>query len=183
MVLKKLILANHSIIRKTIELPNGKSITLGECGLREYLIENREELEFLTKQRDVLIVDPTAKECSGFIERLPEIPVVDTSLTVEEAKAFDPSELEEDLLKDELLKRGYDVVKTTSSDDMSSLISRVSDVTLIQEFSKRCKENPELIKASGITIETVSEIDFSNASLEEVKQYLAKFGYIGIRKI
>lgn len=179
MILMKAYPSNASIIKKTITFPNGKEICLGSMGLRSYIVTTKEELDFLSKQRDIQLMRPTEKELIQYLESLPEVPVVGT--VVENPKEFDPSEADENLLKDELIKRGFNVEKISGLDSGSSYVEKVSDVALVAEFAKRFKANPGIAKSVGIEFSENNK-DLEQMSFEELKQTLSKLGYGGLRK-
>jgi len=179
MILKRCYPANASIIKKTIIFPNGKEISIGSQGMSCYFITSKEELEFLSKQRDLQIVDPTQTEVVNYLESLPEVPVVGTA--VENPKEFDPAQFEEELLRGELIKRGYDVSKSSGSNETSSVMSKLSDTAIVSEFMKRYKTNPDIAKAASIEFNDYDG-NLESMSFEELKQLLAKLGYSGLRK-
>lgn len=179
MILMKAYPSNSSIIKKTVTFPSGKEICLGSMGMGSYIVTSKEELDFLSKQRDIQLMKPTEREVVQYLESLPEIPVVGT--IVENPKQFDPSEADENMLKDELVKRGFNVEKVSGIDSGSSYVEKVSDTALVTEFAKRYRANPELAKSVGIEFSENNK-ELEQMSFDELKQALSKLGYSGLRK-
>lgn len=179
MKLMKCYPSNSSIMSKTIVFPSGKEIKLGSNGMRSYMVTSMEELNFLSKQRDIQLIRPTDREMIEFLEKLPEVPVV--GVNPEEPKVFDVATVEEELLKDELIKRGYSVNKSSGSQETSASVSKISDIAIVKEFSKRSKANPTLLKAAEVELSDYNG-DLESMSFEELRQLLAKLGYTGLRK-
>jgi hypothetical protein len=180
MILMKAYPSNASIIKKTIKFPSGKEICLGNQGMKSYIVTLKEELDFLSKQRDIQLVKPSEKELVQYLESLPEVPVAGAK--VENPKAFDPSQMEEELLREELIKRGWNVNKSSGSQESSSSLSKISDTAFVTEFARRYKINPDIAKATGIELSTNENTDLATMSFEELKQLMAKLGYGGLRK-
>jgi hypothetical protein len=173
--------ANGSIIRKTIKFPSGKEISLGSTCMKHYIVTSKEELDFLSKQRDIQLIVPDVKEIIAYLEKLPDVPTVNSNVDSEKAKEFCLSEIEEESLKDELIKRGYSISKFSGNDEKASVVQKISNTALIKEFSRRSKIDKSILSAIQVEANEVPN-ELVNMSFQEIKQLMAKLGYDGLRE-
>ena len=178
MIIKKVYPANASVIKKSITFPSGKEICLGSNGLKCYLVTNKEELDFLSKQRDIQIMDPSVKEILEYLEKLPDVPTVDKNVDADEARTFCVSEVEEELLRNELISRGYSVNKSSGATESSSVMNKVSDTAFIKEFARRVRLNSDISKAVGVELSEYVPSELKDMNETELRQAMSNIGWI-----
>lgn len=178
MILAKVFPASAGIVRKEIKLPSGKTIVLGAKGSKFYYCSSKSELAFLSKQRDIQIMNPDIGDYIKFLETVPEAPTVTT--VVKDPEQFDLSSVEEDMLKEELFKRGISIEKIPVDSNVSNVVQGISDHALVGEIIERMKVNPSL--GDAIKVKEFVPKELTGLSYEELKQVISNLGYILMKK-
>jgi len=181
MTLKKVVLASNNILYKDIEFPNGKKVRIGKGGVRHYIPISMDELNFISRQRDIMLVPPTLEEVNTRLLEEIKVPLADVKLDEDEIEAFTIDRGAEEALRLELLNRGFDVTRISHSDYEKMNTKNLSDTALIVELAKRASKNESIAKAIAMYMgnPTTSIEDMSEA---ELKAKLALLGYEGLRK-
>lgn len=182
MILKKITVANSGISKKEIVTPWGETIVLGTHGKRFHVIHTREEFNFFSRLRDILIVDPDVREIREYLEQIGDVPMVNKNVPEDEAKNYQEAKELEDKFKEELIQLGYDVTRIGADHVKSNEVSEVSDIALISEFTKRSKANPNILDAAKLAFNGYVSKELKDMSFEEVKQMMLQMGYVGLRK-
>lgn len=141
MKIRRVILGNPSINRRTVKLPSGKEMvfTKGFC----YKTSDNEELDFFSKAGGFQLLRLEEREAVEYLEKLEIVPTIDKSITDEEAKKYLWFDKDEEYVIEELKKRGF-IKETTGLDREAILEARkkmrmgwLKDVELLEELNRR----------------------------------------------
>ena len=186
MITKKAVLANQNILRKTIKFPDGREITLGPRALKEYKIVNKEDLQFLSRQRDIQIIDLDVNEMRRLLMELPDFPSLGDD---KNAKKFVWYDENEEYVLAELKKRGYVCSKIGTDPEFideartRGNLKRATIDSLLEELTSRIgvDSSVRVLAMNAIGPEDIkTEID--SMTFEELKAILKTKGYEGLRK-
>lgn len=111
----KAYLSNYAATERTIEMPNGKSITIATGD--PYCTSDRDELKFLANQRFITIVKATEKEIYNYMFNPENLPKVVWGMTFNPAivAMWKWAPAEEEKIAGILRARGWEVKKSEPS--------------------------------------------------------------------